>query len=211
MVLVSTDSGTRARTRPLDDRLTQQLLAAARHALQVVGPDRFRVDDVVARCNTSKSAIYRRWGGKDAFLTAAVESFAWDDVHPRSTDLAADLDAVFVRWIYGERMTDAEASQLIRSITAHELSRATYESAIWPARETALAALLAHHGYTSPAPSVLRLPQGFVIDTTVAQQRTIRRTDIREFVTRIYCPLISSLIDSDNDSSLTTSQKTPHQ
>lgn len=154
------------------------------------------MDDIVTSCRTSKSAVYRRWGDREAFIAAAIESFVWDDVEPRGSDPRADLIAVIESWVYRDAATDAQASQLIRSITAHGPSRRSYERFVWPRRRSALAQALRHHVLHvagDDADAVLRLPQAFVIDVVVAQERSITRADIAGFVDAVFLPLLTAV------------------
>ncbi len=196
MVLVSTVSDRGTKSRSLDGDLTGRLLAAARAELAASGPTQFRIDDIVRRCHTSKSAVYRRWANRDAFLAAAIESYGAEDVHELTGDPAVDIARAVASWVYRDGATDAQASGLIRGITAHAASRGTYERVLWPRRRDALCVTLAHYSAASVPEEILRLPQSFVIDTVVAREKDISRADIARFVENVYLPLLRALARS---------------
>lgn len=189
--------GVVSRTRPLDDELTARLLETARELLQERGPESLRLDEVVARCRTSKSAVYRRWPDRQRLIAAAIDSFAWDDVRAQSGDAAADLAILIGSWVFRAGRSPEQASQLVRSITGHELSREHYERALWPRRRAMLAETVADHvpGLRPELipEAVLRLPQAFVVDAVVARRRTLRPEHVEEFVRQAYLPLVRSL------------------
>lgn len=69
----SDDGAARPRGRPRAPDVTDRILAETLTLLAARGYHGLTIDEVAARCRTSKQAIYRRWTSKAALAAGAVE------------------------------------------------------------------------------------------------------------------------------------------
>lgn len=76
----SSEAGPR-RGRPLDAAVTRRILEATLALTAQNGYQGLRIEDVAARCATSKQALYRRWPTKPDLVAAALEA-ALEGVNP---------------------------------------------------------------------------------------------------------------------------------
>jgi len=63
----------RVKGRPRDCRIDDAVVDAAVETLAAVGFDRFSVEEVALRAGVAKTSIYRRFAGRDALLSAALQ------------------------------------------------------------------------------------------------------------------------------------------
>ena len=76
--------------RPRDTRTDRAILEATLELIADVGIHAFRTDDVAARAGVGKGAIYRRYGSKDALVTAAVASLVSEQIAVPDTGSTRD-------------------------------------------------------------------------------------------------------------------------
>ena len=104
-VLVAPPGNASGRPRSVD--VDQRILAAALEVLADVGPDAFSVEAVAARAEVSKTAIYRRYEGRDHLVAEALSSISSVCAAP-DADLSVRESLVVVL----ERIRSVEAESL---------------------------------------------------------------------------------------------------
>jgi AcrR family transcriptional regulator len=96
-------------------RTAAAVLAATVAELADTGHDGLTVDAVAARSGVNRATIYRRWGGRDGLVLAAVERFAADRVTDPDTGSVADDLRLWARSIV-TMLTDPATGPVVRAV-----------------------------------------------------------------------------------------------
>lgn len=107
--------------RPRDARAGQAIIEATQQLLGDVGYDALSIEGVAERAGVGKATIYRRWGGKEVLVMAAVEAL-YEHVELRDTgDLRADLQFL-VRGAH-RVFTGTAAGAVLPQLISHVVGR----------------------------------------------------------------------------------------
>jgi AcrR family transcriptional regulator len=135
----------RQRGRPLDPARHEAIMRAALEGLADVGYDRLSMEQIAARAQVGKGALYRRWSSKAELVVDAMLRWReqWAPVSLRDTgSLLGDLDAMIAQ------VPDIdEAAQRQLAVLLGLLSAAT--------RDPELRQALADSGFARPRQAIL--------------------------------------------------------
>lgn len=131
--------------RARSDVREEAILLSAMELLAEVGYDRMSVEAVADRARASKATVYRRWSGKAALVTAAVNRYAGTALAPPPStgDLRTDLLALL--GALRESLLGQDAALILGLLSAmrHDPELAhTVRQAVLDHKRDAFAALL---------------------------------------------------------------------
>lgn len=135
---MQTDAAAPGMGRPRDARADRAILRATLELIAERGVHEFRTDDVAARAEVGKGAIYRRYPSKDELVMAAVGTLVTEEiVVPDTGSTRADLLALMREAValYSASLPGRLMPNLVSGMAQRpELARAVREGFLAPRR-----------------------------------------------------------------------------